>query len=844
MTGVRTIAVGFDWTMAIKSDDSLWMWGNNGSGQLGYNGESRLAPFMAMQGVQSVAGGSGHTVVARLDGTVEGWGYDAYGQLGDGGIVDRSFPVLSLSGVRSVSAGLTHTLAVKSDNTLWSWGGYDSGRLGDGQRFAPRAEPVQVLDSVRRSVAGGNFSMAIKADDTLWSWGENSFGQLASGNTTSVNRPAQVMTSVSTAAGAYNHALIVKTDGTLVAAGSNSAGQIGDGTTLTRTTPVTIMTGVKDVAAGGDSSYALKTDGSLWTWGSNIWGQLGDGTIANRSTPAQIMTDVKSVAAGNIHGIALKNDGSVWAWGFGGYAAVGAGTFVSPRSPVKVIDGGVVAISANGYRSTVIKSDGSLWSWGQNAGWGGTTPFRPMQILSLRAVTAIGTGGSHTMGITAEGNLFSWGSNISAQLGIPRSENAYAPVKTRDSYVPIAGSNVVWEFYNPLIRNGAGTQGAGHYFMTADPVEAAAIDGGIAGAGWERTGRVFRAWNTQASAPAGAAGVCRFYASGPNSHFYTADPGECAALRAANPTNAPGAGWAYEGIAFYTVLPVFDANPPPVGSIAFSAGSSRCAAGYQPVYRVYNNRFNPDPKLNDSNHRMTPSISDAYRSKTFLGYTDEGIAFCSPITNANEGGDYQAYYLYPGADVVTGSALKTSFVFSNNGAQRGDGAIAYVILPAEVGNWKVTCEAFNGASCPTILDPDRLREGQPIPAAAGRRLRRADRAGHRPVHAGDQPVRGGDRCSVRRARLSPCEQRSGDQPDRGALAVDLLLRRQSHEPRAREHSANGADTHRRRQPRAAGASPAISRGCRRRRSPAPATGRQASMRSPTRHRPRVRGRSR
>src|SRR6185436_2097540 len=65
-----------------------------------------------------------------------------------------------------------------------------------------------------------------------------------------------------------------------------------------------------------------------------------------------------------------------------------------------------------------------------------------------------------------------------------------------------------------------------HYFITADPAEASAIDAGRAGLGWTRTGNSFKA--------AGSAFVCRFYGSvspGPNSHFYTADQAECLNLK-------------------------------------------------------------------------------------------------------------------------------------------------------------------------------------------------------------------------------------------------------------------------------------------------------------------------
>ena len=147
----------------------------------------------------------------------------------------------------------------------------------------------------------------------------------------------------------------------------------------------------------------------------------------------------------------------------------------------------------------------------------------------------------------------------------------------------------------------------GHYFITADPAEATAIEAGSAGPGWQRTGSGFRAWTSKAGIPPEAVPVCRFYgtpAIGPNSHFYTADPRECDSVRA-------DPGWRYEGIAFYTIVP----------------GTIGCPTGMMPVRRLYNNRF----AQNDSNHRYTtnPDVVSAMQQQ---GWTDEGIVFCSPTT--------------------------------------------------------------------------------------------------------------------------------------------------------------------------------------------------------------------
>ncbi len=172
------------------------------------------------------------------------------------------------------------------------------------------------------------------------------------------------------------------------------------------------------------------------------------------------------------------------------------------------------------------------------------------------------------------------------------------------SSLTVASASPVVEFYAPTL---------GHYFMSAGPQEVAALDSG-AQPGWQRTGWQFKAWLYPEDAPPQAQPVCRFYATGPNSHFYTADPGECAWLRAIEQSSraaldgAPFAGWSYEGTAFWALAPQ----------------NGQCPAGTLPVYRAYNDRAAQD----DSNHRFM--VDARVRAAMLVSWVDEGIAFCSP----------------------------------------------------------------------------------------------------------------------------------------------------------------------------------------------------------------------
>ena len=77
------------------------------------------------------ATGTYHTVAVKTDGTLWAWGNNGFGQLGDGTTTDHYAPVQIGSGFASVAAGEYHTVAVKTDGTLWAWGWNTRGELGD-----------------------------------------------------------------------------------------------------------------------------------------------------------------------------------------------------------------------------------------------------------------------------------------------------------------------------------------------------------------------------------------------------------------------------------------------------------------------------------------------------------------------------------------------------------------------------------------------------------------------------------------------------------------------------------------------------------------------------------------
>ncbi|MBI5561616.1 MAG: hypothetical protein HY894_01995, partial [Deltaproteobacteria bacterium] len=90
--------------------------------------------------------GNSYTVALRSDGTLWAWGANNSGQIGDGTNINRTAtPVQIGTGTdwSQAAAGSYHTVALKSDGTLWAWGYNGDGALGDGTGIN-RYAPVQV----------------------------------------------------------------------------------------------------------------------------------------------------------------------------------------------------------------------------------------------------------------------------------------------------------------------------------------------------------------------------------------------------------------------------------------------------------------------------------------------------------------------------------------------------------------------------------------------------------------------------------------------------------------------------------------------------------------------------
>jgi len=359
------VAAGSQHTCGVSTVHTLWCWGNNGGGQLGIGSTALSADLPQQVTTPAAAGwasvtaagpavGGSVTCAIRTDHTLWCWGD---GALGTGTTFSQDLPqqvtTPSAGGWATVSAGTVHTCATRTDGTLWCWGNNFEGRLGIGNtrnESLPQQVTTPAATGWAAVSAGGAHTCATRADGTLWCWGSNGNGRLGIGSTApSADLPQQVITPAATGwaavAAGGTHTCATRTDSTLWCWGYNNSGQVGIGSTASSenlpqqvTTPA--ATGWAAVSAGGFHACAARTDGTLWCWGANYDGQLGIGSSGSKRLPQQVAKSATApwatVSAGTFHTCATRTNRTLWCWGYNNSGQLGIGNTTIQYRPQRI----------------------------------------------------------------------------------------------------------------------------------------------------------------------------------------------------------------------------------------------------------------------------------------------------------------------------------------------------------------------------------------------------------------------------------------------------------------------------------------------------------------------------
>jgi alpha-tubulin suppressor-like RCC1 family protein len=476
----------YGFCLGLRSDGTLWSWGSNVSGATGqgtYSGDTNTPTQIgsSTDWTDIAAGCTGYSassgmfsLAIKSNGTLWAWGNNQFYQLGDNTTTDQNTPIQIGAATTwgKVFASVTGTgFGIRTDGSLYSWGeNTPSGMTAQGSTTGQVHTPTQVgvstgwltISTGVVTSLGGGYALAIKTDDTMWAWGTNAFGGFGTGVATSTAQPSPVnvghfpIWKKASAGGAYGNSGYPTTSlairgitpdySALYTFGSNSSGQTAQNTTSGNTLLPTLAatanyTWLKvapgNVGAGGTGlgCMALLKDGTLWSWGSNT---VGDGTVATGSigqgsvtlyllVPTQVGTDTDwvDIAQGTYGGLGLKSDGTMWGWGYDIWGQFGGGVINTIiYTPTKIgIATDWAKIYTNGVVSFAIKTNGDLYTFGNNAGYAtglgiavGNT-LVPTQIIGSNLWDTLSVTVTGAIAIRSNGTAWSWGQSTNGELG-------------------------------------------------------------------------------------------------------------------------------------------------------------------------------------------------------------------------------------------------------------------------------------------------------------------------------------------------------------------------------------------------------------------------------------------
>lgn len=283
LSNIVQVSAGNQVSVVLDSSGNVWAWGHNQIGEIG-NGTTNttgcqcvLTPTQSsVSGIIRIAAGDRHTIALKSDGTVWGWGQNFRAQLGDNTNTHKKTPikvgdlVSGFDNIIAIGASVENSIALKSDGTVWVWGSNDSGQIGDGTVGGfdiDQPQLVPTLNNIVQISAGEEFFTALRSDGKVFVWGKNNFGQVGNGATGS-NQSVPVLntslTNIVDIKSGTGHNIARRKDGLVVAWGKNDLGQLGNGTITTtgcmcETTPApsSVGSGNAGIGIGTESAFAI-----------------------------------------------------------------------------------------------------------------------------------------------------------------------------------------------------------------------------------------------------------------------------------------------------------------------------------------------------------------------------------------------------------------------------------------------------------------------------------------------------------------------------------------------------------------------------------------------------------
>ena len=474
-TGIKQIKAGDNTTVILANDGNVYVCGMNDCYELGTDDKDILDVNIPrkidnLDDNVLVAIGTSHVTSVKSNGTVYDWGNGVNGELGNrknktsaNPVIVGDFIVRSTKNHISIKVGQTETIEGKVD--------YFNLITNDIKEINYSSKDSSVADVITKINSDGIYEAQITGNSigttTLIAsqTGSSNIGiiqvevlQDEVGKTGIVIEPNVATTG--------SHTVSLRADGKVFTWGVNTYGQLGNGTTKDSDEPIEVQfpegTIITQIAAGEEYSVALDNNGNVWTWGRNNYYQIGH-TGGNQYTPYKVggLPKVIKIAAGNYTTMVITENKELYGWGFNGYGNIGIGNYTNKVTVNKVVGfEDVIDVSVGKNHSMILTSDGKVYVTGSNLygqlGNGIEEIFKVNEFVNVNlpdVITALDCGELSSAVITVNGNMYTWGQNAYGQLGLGDKETKFNPTL-------VSGLNNIREVEmgktNTIVRDGNG----------------------------------------------------------------------------------------------------------------------------------------------------------------------------------------------------------------------------------------------------------------------------------------------------------------------------------------------------------------------------------------------------
>lgn len=288
ITGVVDIQSidGSDHTMkliALKDDGTIWGIGTDGypSGNGGYSSYT-FTKALYLTNITQFSVSTYHTAVIKSDGSVWTWGDNGGYRLGDGTTISRPepFQISGLTDITQVSTTHYGTYALNSEGKLYV--------TGFNKYTTPKEITLPTNFSIKKMVGSGNNSTGymLTNNGKVYShdYSNNTF------NEQSINLPAgRTIIDLNYSGSSF---FVTLDNGEVYAYGDNNFGQLGNGADYayhgTYNPTKVALNNISQLGGSYYNSYAITTSGELYVWGLNNTDQLANFTNTTTNTPQLI----------------------------------------------------------------------------------------------------------------------------------------------------------------------------------------------------------------------------------------------------------------------------------------------------------------------------------------------------------------------------------------------------------------------------------------------------------------------------------------------------------------------------------------------------------------------------